>query len=148
MNTCSIRLGGKHRLPQQQAPQHHKQHRSSRRLFLPPDAQALQDAEKMEGLILMWSVNFGPNLNETTDEGPRSPAATSLIRDAPRWAICLRGSEGRQQGMVVVVGTGPWGRASRCGLFHLITRLSTCRQEWQNMTVMMSIYGFGRPVLR
>ncbi|CAK9081564.1 Serine/threonine-protein kinase DCLK1 (Doublecortin domain-containing protein 3A) (Doublecortin-like and CAM kinase-like 1) (Doublecortin-like kinase 1) [Durusdinium trenchii] len=43
--------------------------------------QALQDAEKMEGLILMWSVNFGLNLNETTDEGPRSPAATSLIRD-------------------------------------------------------------------
>ena len=43
--------------------------------------QALQDARKIEDIILMWTVNFGLNLNETTEEGPRSISVLSLIRD-------------------------------------------------------------------
>eukprot|EP00435_Cladocopium_sp_Y103_P029463 s3566_g7.t1 len=43
--------------------------------------KALQDARKIEDIILMWTVNFGLNLNETTEEGPRSISVLSLIRD-------------------------------------------------------------------
>ena len=46
--------------------------------------QALQDAADIEELILMWTVNFGLNLNETTEQGPRSISLLSDIRDAPR----------------------------------------------------------------
>lgn len=43
--------------------------------------KALQDARKIEDIILMWTVNFGLNLNETTEEGPQSISVLSLIRD-------------------------------------------------------------------
>eukprot|EP00439_Symbiodinium_sp_Y106_P058947 s1357_g8.t1 len=43
--------------------------------------QALQDAADIEELILMWTVNFGLNLNETTEQGPRSISLLSDIRD-------------------------------------------------------------------
>ncbi|CAE7429857.1 CALS7 [Symbiodinium sp. CCMP2592] len=43
--------------------------------------QALQDAADIEELILMWTVNFGLNLNETTEQGPRSISLLSEIRD-------------------------------------------------------------------
>ena len=49
-----------------------------------PSWQALQDARKIEDIILMWTVNFGLNLNETTEEGPRSISVLSLIRDETR----------------------------------------------------------------
>ncbi|CAE7226350.1 CALS7, partial [Symbiodinium necroappetens] len=43
--------------------------------------QALQDAADIEEIILMWTVNFGLNLNETTEQGPRSISLLSEIRD-------------------------------------------------------------------
>ncbi len=43
--------------------------------------QALKEAKDNDEMILMWTVNFGLNLNETTEEGPRSIASPSLIRD-------------------------------------------------------------------
>ena len=46
--------------------------------------EALQDAADIEEIILMWTVNFGLNLNETTEQGPRSISLLSEIRDAPR----------------------------------------------------------------
>ena len=49
-----------------------------------PSWQALQDARKIEDIILMWTVNFGLNLNETTEEGPRSTSVLSSIRDETR----------------------------------------------------------------
>ena len=50
-------------------------------LVSPFRAQALQDASKMEDIILMWTVNYGLNLNETTEQGPRSTSINSVIRD-------------------------------------------------------------------
>ncbi|CAE7226863.1 CALS12 [Symbiodinium pilosum] len=43
--------------------------------------QALLDTADSEDLILMWTINFGLNLNETTEEGPRSISVQSDIRD-------------------------------------------------------------------
>ena len=45
--------------------------------------KALLDTADSEDLILMWTINFGLNLNETTEEGPRSISVQSDIRDAP-----------------------------------------------------------------
>ena len=35
----------------------------------------------------MWTINFGLNLNETTEEGPRSISIQSNIRDDPWLAV-------------------------------------------------------------
>ena len=59
-------------------------HKIAMLLHHAPNWQALQDARKIEDIILMWTVNFGLNLNETTEEGPRSISVLSLIRDETR----------------------------------------------------------------
>ena len=47
--------------------------------------KVMKDAGANQEVILMWAVNFGLNLNETTSLGPRSVEIESVLRAEARF---------------------------------------------------------------